>query len=62
MKIKLNEPPEELLKKSKTNYNTTIRVSNNTAYRFNLLKITDRFINQDIFLKYLLDLFENQKK
>ncbi|MBU2616892.1 MAG: hypothetical protein KKB79_02825 [Nanoarchaeota archaeon] len=41
---------------------TTIRVFNDTAYRFNLLKFTNKFRNQDIFLNLLLDLYEKSKQ
>ena len=41
---------------------TTIRVLSNTSYRFNFIKIRDKFKNQDEFLNELLDIYEENKK
>jgi hypothetical protein len=40
---------------------TTIRVFSDTSYRFNFIKMRDKFKNQDSFLKFLLDIYEKIK-
>ena len=44
------------------NIQTTIRVLSNTSYRFNFLKMKDKFKNQDEFLNKLLDIYNDIKK
>ena len=40
---------------------TTIRVLSNTSYRFNFIKLRDKFKNQNEFLNKLLDIYEEIK-
>jgi len=41
---------------------TTIRVLSNTSYRFNFIKLKDKFKNQNEFLNKLLDIYEEIKE
>lgn len=53
---------QKIRKMEEENRATTIRVLSNTAYRFNFLKFIDKFRNQDAFLNFLLDLYEDYKQ
>lgn len=43
------------------NIQTTIRILSNTSYKFNFLKMKDKFKNQDEFLNKLLDIYNEIK-